>query len=84
MFNDKARTILTIVARRRALQNPPIRTRLLQVADSTAAPDLRGVIAPGKPIMSTFFKPVPGGCCGMTEEGHANIVAAWRRAWELY
>eukprot|EP00956_Cyclotella_meneghiniana_P039822 scaffold180441_cov23-Cyclotella_meneghiniana.AAC.1 len=34
--------------------------------------------------MSTFFTPVPGGCCGMTEEGHTKLVSAWRAAWEMY
>lgn len=65
--------------------NKPSASRLLQAADSSVAPDLRGYRAtPGKPIMSTFFEPVSGGCCGMTEEGHRNLVMAWRRAWELY
>jgi hypothetical protein len=40
--------------------------------------------AQGKPIMATFFEPVEGGCCGMTEEGHANLVKAWERAWGSY
>ena len=37
-----------------------------------------------RPIMHTFFEPVAGGCCGMTEEGHNNLVEAWRSAWEAY
>jgi hypothetical protein len=37
-----------------------------------------------KPIMTTFFEPVEGGCCGMTQQGHDNLVASWRAAWELY
>ncbi|KAL7479441.1 hypothetical protein ACHAW6_005242 [Cyclotella cf. meneghiniana] len=41
-------------------------------------------LRPGKPIMATFFEPVPGGCCGMTEEGHKNLVNAWERAWQSY
>ncbi|KAL3777021.1 hypothetical protein ACHAWO_012563 [Cyclotella atomus] len=32
--------------------------------------------------MTTFFKPVEGGCCGMTQQGHENLVASWKRAWE--
>ena len=35
-----------------------------------------------KPIMTTFFQPVPEGCCGMTAEGHENLVNSWRKAWE--
>jgi hypothetical protein len=72
--------------------------RLLQAEDEVASPtdhvtasrllrsepryltDTSGI----KPIMSTFFEPVKGGCCGMTEEGHTNLVASWRRAWEFY
>jgi hypothetical protein len=39
---------------------------------------------PKRPIMHTFFEPVKGGCCGMTEEGHSNLVQAWRSAWQAY
>jgi hypothetical protein len=35
-----------------------------------------------RPIMTTFFEPVEGGCCGMTQQGHENLVASWKRAWE--
>jgi hypothetical protein len=35
-----------------------------------------------KPIMTTFFEPVEGGCCGMTQQGHDNLVSSWKRAWE--
>jgi len=38
----------------------------------------------GKPVMATFFEPVIGGCCGMTEEGHQNLVKAWESAWQSY
>jgi hypothetical protein len=34
--------------------------------------------------MHTFFEPVKGGCCGMTEEGHTNLVEAWKLAWQSY
>ena len=37
-----------------------------------------------KPLMHTFFEPVKGGCCGMTEEGHINLVHAWETAWQSY
>ncbi|KAL3805904.1 hypothetical protein HJC23_007865 [Cyclotella cryptica] len=41
-------------------------------------------LRPGKPVMATFFESVSGGCCGMTEEGHRNLVKAWERAWQSY
>jgi len=33
------------------------------------------------PLMNTFFEPVPGGCCGASEEGHMKLIAAWETAW---
>lgn len=35
-----------------------------------------------RPIMHTFFEPVEGGCCGMSEEGHDRLLQGWKRAWE--
>ena len=35
-----------------------------------------------RPVMSTFFESVEGGCCGMTEQGHLNLVDAWEKAWQ--
>jgi hypothetical protein len=37
-----------------------------------------------RPIMSTFFTPVEGGCCGMSEQGHLNLVKAWEEAWQSW
>ena len=34
------------------------------------------------PIMNTFWEPVPGGCCGASEEGHNKLIAAWKSSWE--
>jgi len=34
------------------------------------------------PQMCTFFEPVPGGCCGASEQGHLNLVAAWKESWQ--
>jgi hypothetical protein len=34
------------------------------------------------PVMSTFFEPVEGGCCGMSEEGHRNLVNSWVSSWQ--
>jgi len=31
--------------------------------------------------MNTFFEPVPGGCCGASEEGHKKLMAAWEESW---
>lgn len=45
-------------------------------------PSTRDETAPPKPIMSTFFEPVPEGCCGMTERGHLNLVATWEKSWQ--
>ena len=39
-------------------------------------------LSPPKPIMTTFFEPVQGGCCGMTQQGHDNLVSSWKRAWQ--
>ncbi|KAL3783293.1 hypothetical protein HJC23_007962 [Cyclotella cryptica] len=36
----------------------------------------------GKPVMATFFETVEGGCCGMTQEGHENLLHAWEEAWQ--
>lgn len=33
------------------------------------------------PTMHTFFEPVPGGCCGMSEEGHQRLIQAWESSW---
>jgi len=35
-----------------------------------------------KPIMHTFFEPVAGGCCGMSEWGHHQLVKAWEASWQ--
>eukprot|EP00956_Cyclotella_meneghiniana_P010278 scaffold14195_cov65-Cyclotella_meneghiniana.AAC.3 len=35
-----------------------------------------------KPVMTTFFEPVEGGCCGMTQQAHDNLVSSWSRAWQ--
>ena len=35
-----------------------------------------------KPVMATFFETVVGGCCGMTQEGHENLLHAWEEAWQ--
>jgi len=35
-----------------------------------------------KPIMHTFFEPVGGGCCGMSEKGHLQLVKAWEASWQ--
>lgn len=34
------------------------------------------------PVMNTFWEPVPGGCCGASEEGHNKLIAAWKSSWE--
>lgn len=39
-------------------------------------------MASNRPIMTTFFEPVEGGCCGMSQQGHDNLVKSWKRAWE--
>jgi len=33
------------------------------------------------PTMHTFFEPVPGGCCGTTQEGHQRLLRTWESAW---
>jgi hypothetical protein len=73
----------------------PHANRLLQVEDDAlavsskriqnelrTADELQGSQTKVKPIMTTFFEPVEGGCCGMTQQGHENLVASWKRAWE--
>ena len=37
-----------------------------------------------RPVMHTFFEEVPGGCCGMSEQGHRNLVNAWEGAWQSF
>uniref|UniRef100_A0A7S3VDH2 Glycosyltransferase family 32 protein n=1 Tax=Chaetoceros debilis TaxID=122233 RepID=A0A7S3VDH2_9STRA len=32
--------------------------------------------------MHTFYEAVPNGCCGMTKEGHKDLLAAWKKSWE--
>ena len=34
-----------------------------------------------KPLMHTFYEP-NGSCCGMTLEGHLNLVKAWEESWQ--
>ncbi len=34
------------------------------------------------PVMHTFFEPVPGGCCGASEEGHQRLLQAWESSWK--
>ena len=34
------------------------------------------------PVMHTFFEPVPGGCCSVSEEGHLNLLQTWEEAWQ--
>ncbi len=43
---------------------------------------LQGHIPWKTPTMNTFFEPVPGGCCGASENGHFNLVATWEKAWQ--
>ena len=57
-----------------AVQNSPAALQRLQ-ADSVITTDRR-------PVMSTFFEPVEGGCCGMSEEGHRHLVKSWETAWQ--
>ncbi len=33
-----------------------------------------------KTIMHTFYEP-NGPCCGMTLDGHQNVVQAWEESW---
>jgi len=35
-----------------------------------------------KPVMHTFFEDVEGGCCGMTEEGHREMLDVWEQSWQ--
>jgi hypothetical protein len=51
--------------------------RYLQAAEPNGA-----TVGSGKPVMATFFETVEGGCCGMTEQGHQNLLNAWKEAWE--
>jgi len=37
---------------------------------------------PTKPIMHTFFESVVGGCCGMSQEQHEQLLKAWKESWE--
>jgi hypothetical protein len=37
-----------------------------------------------RPVMHTFFQPILGGCCEMTEEGHRSLIKAWERAWHSF
>lgn len=47
--------------------------------------NLRSISTKGqRPTMSTFFTPVEGGCCGMSEQGHLNLVKAWEEAWQSW
>ncbi len=35
-----------------------------------------------RPVMHTFYEPIIGGCCGMTQEGHERLLRAWENAWQ--
>lgn len=32
--------------------------------------------------MHTFYEAVPNGCCGMSQKGHEDLLAAWKKSWE--
>ena len=34
-----------------------------------------------RPIIYTFFEPIPGGCCEMNETGHEELLISWKREW---
>lgn len=53
--------------------------RYLQAASQ---PEAKTDDASKKPVMATFFERVEGGCCGMTEQGHDNLLHAWEQAWQ--
>jgi len=36
-----------------------------------------------RPVMYTFFEPVEGGCCGMSQQAHEDLVKAWEDAWQM-
>jgi len=55
--------------------SPDPRERRFLSAESPATGDV-------KPVMATFFETVEGGCCGMTQEGHENLLHAWEEAWQ--
>ena len=46
-----------------------------------AAPSVTTNLVGKKPVIHTFFEP-NGSCCGMTVEGHLNLVEAWEHAWQ--
>lgn len=37
-----------------------------------------------RPVMHTFFEPVAGGCCGMSQEAHQDLIKAWEDAWQMH
>ncbi|KAL3805340.1 hypothetical protein HJC23_009047 [Cyclotella cryptica] len=55
----------------------------LRVSISGHLRDVTVVHAP-RPLMYTFFEPVEGGCCGMSEQAHEDLVKAWENAWQSY
>lgn len=34
-----------------------------------------------RPVMFTFYEPVEGGCCGMTQAGDQKLLGAWEQGW---
>ena len=56
-----------------------IKQKLLRERESEAATYR---VAWKTPQMATFFEPVPGGCCGASEQGHLNLVSAWEKSWQ--
>ena len=59
-------------------------THSRMIQQRTIQPPVISMQQSRKPVMHTFFEPVKGGCCGMTEEGHANLLHAWETAWKSY
>ena len=38
-----------------------------------------------RPVMHTFFESVgEDGCCGMSSQGHLNLIKAWENAWQSF
>ena len=52
--------------------------------NSRRASDLTGAVIAksGRPVMHTFYEPVPGGCCGASAEAHLDLLQRWEEAWQ--
>ncbi|KAL3805349.1 hypothetical protein HJC23_009056 [Cyclotella cryptica] len=60
-----------------------VNRQLLNVESGSKKKRVGGQTGARRPVMHTFFEPVEGGCCGMSQSAHEDLVKAWEDAWQM-